>query len=139
MNHLYKIGTLFLVGAGLYWLIECMWRHTWANPIMAVIGGLCFVLVGTINETFSWEMPLWVQTVLATIIVLTIEFDSGVILNLWIGLHIWDYSNVWGNLYGQICPQFAIAWFGLSVVGIVLDDVLRWKLFGEERPHYRII
>lgn len=48
------------------------------------------------------------------------------------------YSNLPGNFMGQICPQFTAAWVLLSVVAVVLDDWLRYWLFGEERPHYKI-
>lgn len=139
MKQYRKIVTLFAFGAVLYYTIECLWRSTWTNPVMTIIGGLCFILMGEINERYTWETPLWMQAGLATIAILVIEFDMGVILNLWIGLNIWDYSHLWGNIYGQICPQFALAWFFLSIVGIMLDDWLRHWWFGEERPRYKII
>ena len=43
-----------------------------------------------------------------------------------------------GNFLGQICPQFTLAWLALSLVGIVLDDYLRYWLFREEKPHYHL-
>ena len=41
------------------------------------------------------------------------------------------------NLLGQICLPFAVAWLALAAVAIVLDDYLRYWLFGEEKPRYR--
>ena len=38
---------------------------------------------------------------------------------------------------GQICPQFTLLWVVIVVVAIVLDDVIRWRFFGEEKPRYR--
>lgn len=66
------------------------------------------------------------------------EFVAGLILNVWLGLGIWDYSDMPGNILGQICPQFSFAWLGLSLVAIVLDDWLRYWLFREDKPHYTI-
>lgn len=43
------------------------------------------------------------------------------------------------NLYGQICLENSVYWYFLSGVGIVLDDFIRWKFFGEDKPHYRWI
>ena len=40
---------------------------------------------------------------------------------------------------GQICPQFSFLWLWISLAGIVLDDWLRYWLFGEERPRYRLV
>ena len=35
-------------------------------------------------------------------------------------------------------PQFTLLWVGIAAVAVVLDDVIRWRFFGEERPHYRL-
>ena len=43
-----------------------------------------------------------------------------------------------GNLLGQICPQFALLWVALSALAIVLDDIIRWRFFGEDKPHYSL-
>ncbi|MDD3224526.1 MAG: hypothetical protein PHX70_07465 [Clostridium sp.] len=47
---------------------------------------------------------------------------------------IWNYSDTWGNLYGQICIPYAILWFFLVPLSIYIDDYLRYKLFGEKKP-----
>ena len=104
---------------------------------MAVCGGLCFIICGVINER-SRCMPLVLQQLIAATGITVIEFIFGLILNVWLGLNMWDYSNIPGNILGQICPQFMVLWFFLSVAGIFLDDVIRWKFFGEEKPHYHL-
>ncbi|WP_353851693.1 hypothetical protein [Clostridium sp.] len=63
-----------------------------------------------------------------------IEFTSGIILNVWLKLNIWDYSNTWGNLYGQICIPYAIIWFFLVPLAVFGDDYLRYKIFGQKKP-----
>lgn len=55
------------------------------------------------------------------------------------GWGIWDYSDKPLNLYGVICLENSVYWYFLSGVAIVLDDFIRWKYFGEEKPHYRWI
>ena len=67
------------------------------------------------------------------------ELAAGLLLNVWLGLGIWDYSRMPGNLWGQVCPQFAALWVPLSAAAIVLDDWLRHWLWGEERPRYKLI
>lgn len=128
---------LVLIGIGglLYVLIEILFRGH-SHWTMFCVGGLCFWLIGLINEIIPWEMPLWKQCVLGAAIVTVVEFISGCIINLWLGWDIWDYSDMPFNLLGQICLPFSIAWIGLSVVAIVIDDYLRYWLFGEEKPHY---
>jgi uncharacterized membrane protein len=104
-----------------------------------MLGGICFVLIGLINEFYDWNMPLWKQMLIACLVVTVAEFVAGVILNIWLGLDIWDYSNLTFNLLGQISLQYSILWFFLSLPAIVLDDWLRYWLFEEERPHYKFI
>ncbi len=103
---------------------------------MFVLGGLAFLLVGGINEYLSWNTPIWLQCLIGTGIILLLEFVFGCVLNLWLELHVWDYSNIPFNLFGQICLPFALAWYFLTAFAIVADDYLRYWLFGEEKPHY---
>ena len=129
---------LFAIGGVIYYLLELLWRGHSAWQ-MILIGGLCFIFIGLINEVFPWTMPLWLQSIIATGIVTTIELVSGLILNVWLGLRIWDYSNLPFNLYGQVCLYFSLLWLVLSPVAIVLDDWLRYWMFGEKKPKYRLI
>ena len=134
---------LFIIGGSLYVLIEIIWRaimgSTPTHWAMFFVGGLIFIILGGINEWIPWELSLLKQCGIGTIVVLLVEFLSGCVLNLWLDLHIWDYSDKFLNIMGQICPQFAIAWFILAGVGILLDDHLRYWLFGEEKPEYVLI
>lgn len=136
-HHACKAAVLFLCGAIGYAGIEIIWRgHT--HWTMAVLGGILFLLIGGLNNWLPWEMPLWMQCVCGAIIVTCAEFIVGLILNVWLGLGIWDYSGMWSNILGQICLQYSIAWIGLSLIAIILDDWLRWLLFNEDRPHYQL-
>ncbi len=129
---------LFAIGGVIYYCIELLWRGHSAWQ-MIVVGGLCFVGIGLINEVYPWTMPLWLQSIIATGIVTAVEFVSGLILNVWLGLKIWDYSNLPFNLYGQVCLYFSLAWLVLSPIAIVLDDWLRYWMFEEDKPKYRLI
>ena len=95
------------------------------------------LLSGLINEILSMDTPIWLQAIIGSCIVTTGEFISGCILNLWLGLGIWDYSNMPFNLLGQICLPFSLLWVILSACAIVIDDYERYWFFGEEKPYYR--
>ena len=105
---------------------------------MGILGGICFILVGLINEYLSRQTPLWIQAVFGSAIITCFEFMAGCILNLWLGLDVWDYSQMPFNLLGQICLGFSMAWIGLSVLAIILDDYLRYWIFKEEKPRYKL-
>lgn len=135
MQILRKHVALASAGGVLYVLLELAWRSQ-SHWTMFVLGGLCFVCLGLINEAMTWDMPLWKQTLMGTGIITAAEFLTGCIVNLWLGWAVWDYSGLPGNFLGQICLQYIILWVPVSLVGIVLDDWLRFWWFGEERPHY---
>ena len=117
-----------------YGLIEILWRG-YTHPSMVIVGGSCGLLIGLLNER-NKEMNLLLQMVEGMVIVTVLEFVSGIILNLCLGLNVWDYSNMRFNLLGQVCPQFCIAWFFLSYFVIRIDDLLRKTITSEDRNHY---
>jgi uncharacterized membrane protein len=131
-----KYLTLFLVGGAFYYALEVLFRG-YSFLAMAGCGGLCFIICGVLNEKDRC-MPLVLQMAIAAFGITAIEFVFGLVLNVWLDLGMWDYSNMPGNILGQICPQFMVLWFFLSAVGIILNDVIRWRFFGEEKPHYHL-
>lgn len=136
MKALCKNLFLFIMGGILYYLIEIIWRG-YSHFSMFFVGGLCFVLIGKINEYISWETPVYIQSILGSIIITTIEFISGCILNIWLRLGVWDYSNIPFNLFGQICLPFSVLWIFVSFIAIFIDDYIRYIFFGEEKPRYK--
>lgn len=128
---------LFFIGGLIYYLIEILWRG-YSHISMVFCGGLCFVLIGIVNELIPWDIKLWKQMLIGSVIVTVVEFFTGCVVNLWMGLKVWDYSDLPFNILGQICLPFCIAWFFLSLVAIVIDDYLRYWLFKEEKPNYSI-
>ena len=135
MKRYHKEIILWLIGGLLYMGIELMWRG-YSHWTMFVLGGICFVLLGRINEVIPWDMPLWMQVLIGTAIITGLEFITGCIVNLWLGWNVWDYSNVPFNVIGQICLPYILLWIQISLAGIVSDDYLRHWLFKEEKPHY---
>ena len=70
-------------------------------------------------------------------IITTLEFITGVIVNLILNLNVWDYSLEPYNLLGQVCLAYSNLWFLLSFLCIVLDDFIRSFVFGEPKTVYR--
>lgn len=128
--------TLISVGGLLYLLIEVLFRGA-THWTMFVVGGLCFWMIGLINEIIPWEMSFWKQCLIGALIVTAIEFVSGCIINLWLGWNVWDYSEMPLNIMGQVCLPFSIAWVFVSACAIILDDYLRYWLYEEEKPKYK--
>ena len=135
---LYVFEYLFLLilGGVIYYGIEVLWRG-YSHIAMFFVGGMCFILIGLINEVIDWNMVFWKQMVIGDLCVLTLEFAFGVIFNIILKQNIWDYSNLPFNLFGQICLPFAILWLPIVAIAIVLDDWVKFLFFHGKKPQYR--
>lgn len=136
MKQFFKYEFLFLIGGIIYYLMELVWRGH-SHWTMIVVGGICFILCGILNEVFSWDMLIWKQMLICSVSITIVEFISGYILNILLRLNVWDYNDMPFNILGQICLPFTVLWFWISIIAIIFDDCLRHLFFGEERPRYR--
>ena len=125
------------IGGLIYVLLELIWRG-YSHWTMFLLGGTCFVLLGLINEILDWDTPLTLQMLTGCTVITILEFITGCIVNLWLGWNVWDYSDLKFNILGQISLFSSIGWYFISLVGITLDDWLRYRLFGEKKPHYKL-
>ena len=126
-NYLIKELILLIIFGITYCGIEILYRGR-THISMLVVGGLCAVLIGMINE-ITPKMNIILQMFIGAVIVTIIEFFSGYIINIILGLNVWDYSNLMFNYKGQISLIFTVIWFFLSAPVIYLDDKLRKILF----------
>lgn len=134
---MFKYLYLFWFGGSFYITLETIWRG-YSHWTMGVLAGIIFIIIGLLNKIWGWETDLIKQVSIGAIIATIFEFFAGCILNLWLELNIWDYSNMPGNILGQICPQFFLLWIAISLLAIILDDVIRWRFYNEEKPRYYI-
>ena len=119
-----KAAALFLTGGTAYALLETAWRgHT--HWTMFVLGGFLFLILGELNDgLLEWDTPLILQGIIGSALVTGAELATGMILNVWLGLGVWDYSGMPLNYKGQICLPFSILWIFVSIAAVVLDDWL---------------
>ena len=135
---------LWTWGGTVYYLLEVAYKSLTNHPeriswtMLAVAFILC-IPVERCGAELPWGCPLWLQALCCAALVTAVELVAGLVLNVWLGLGIWDYSHLWGNLWGQICLQFAALWWGLCLVFIPVFDWIRWTVEGGERPHYTIV
>lgn len=132
---------LWFWGGAVYFLLEVAYKTATGKPemiswTMLVLAILLTIAVERCGEQLPWAVPLWLQALACAALVTAVELAAGLILNIWLGLGVWDYSDLPGNFMGQICPQFAAIWFGLCLVFIPAFDWMRWSVEGGERPKY---
>lgn len=108
----------------------------WTSIWMLFVGGLCGIVCGLINERKLAKLPMFVQCIIGGVSILTIEFIAGVILNLWFHLSVWDYSDEFANLLGQICLKNGLLFtFVLCPFAFWVDDMIRFFLFNEGKKY----
>lgn len=135
---------LWTWGGTQYFLLEVVYktatgspeRISWTMLVLAVI--LC-IPVERCGYQLPWGTPLWLQALACAVLVTVVEFIAGCILNLWLGLDIWDYSSIPFNIIGQVCLPFSLVWWVLCLVFIPVFDFLRYAVVGGERPWYVLI
>lgn len=137
-KRLLRLPVLAGIGGFLYVLIELAVRGR-SHWSMFVLGGLCFVCIGALNERCPRNLGLVWQMLLGGAIVTVLELGTGLVVNVWLGWEVWDYSRMPLNLWGQVCLPYSLLWTVLSLGAVFLDDWLRWKLFGEPEPRYRLL
>lgn len=138
IKSLIKYAVLFFFGGLVYYLIEILWRG-YSHWTMIILGGLCFVAVGLINNILPWNMVIELQALIGAVLITSLEFVVGLIVNVNLGWDIWDYSNVPFNFLGQICLPFSLLWYMLSIIVIFTDDYIRHIFFNEKKPVYKSI
>lgn len=122
-------------GGSTYCSLEVIFRGR-SHWSMVVLAFILFLLIGSLNNLFPWEMSLAKQGIIGACMVTVLEFITGCIVNIWLGWNVWDYSNMPLNILGQVCLPFSLLWILLSIVCIIVDDYLRYLMFNEQMPHY---
>lgn len=133
LDLLFEYGILmrFIIGAGIYVLIEIMYDNT-SHRSMALLGGFAFVFCGFLDEWYVMpDVAFWA---LISLIITVLEYLVGKIVNE--DYKIWDYRKIglrikgrWIplNLEGQICVPFSLIWFfPIAPFLMWLDNILRF-------------
>lgn len=127
MNVWKRLVLGYLGGMG-YVSLELLWRG-WSHGSMFLVGGVCFLLIG---GTERLELPLFARGVVCAMLVTAVELVCGMIVNLGLGMGVWDYGGLPYNLLGQICLPYFFLWILVSWGAILADRGLRSGLFGED-------
>lgn len=138
MRKLKECTGLWLLGGTLYYSIEMLFRG-FSHWSMFLLGGICMTFFGQQGMWTGWDDPLWLQVVRCTLFVTAGEFITGIIVNKWWKLNVWDYSDQPFQLFGQICLAFIILFSGLCVIGIYLAAYFLYFIYGEKKPHIHVL
>lgn len=116
-----ELLSVFLIGAGLYGILELLWRG-YSHWTMLICGGACFTLMYLLSAS---SLPLWAKCLISAAAISLIEFAVGYLVNITLGWHIWDYSDRPLNIMGQVCPMYSFFWLLLSYPAMHICSFLR--------------
>lgn len=115
----------FGLGAFIYGAIEVIVRG-YTHWTMALTGGAVMALFMLINR--SRDVNILLRCLLGALVITSLEFAVGAVVNLGLGWDVWDYSEKPFNIMGQICPLFTLGWFALSLPGFMLCTAVEKRL-----------
>lgn len=136
MGTFLTLAFLFFIGSIFGWFLELFFRRffsasnperKWINPgfctgpYIPLYGfGLCILyLLASIdkyditgNNIIDKALLFIAMAVCTTVI----EYIAGIICIKFMKVRLWDYSDMWGNINGIICPLFSVAWAVLGAI-----------------------
>ncbi|MBE6709437.1 MAG: hypothetical protein E7578_09395 [Ruminococcaceae bacterium] len=127
MKKFIEFSFVFLFGGVLYCLMEILWRG-FTHWTMGIAGAVCFTAIHLLRK-YCPEVPLWIRCAAGAVFICSIEFTTGFFVNIILEWNVWDYSDKWFNLYGQICPLYALLWFLICIPGNSISKFLESTFF----------
>lgn len=137
MSQIQAYIMMFLTGGFLYCGLEILFRG-YSHISMLLAGGTCFLLVGAVQHLLGSSASLLSQMLFCGIMITTVEFIFGMVVNRQMQLNVWDYSGQQYNFLGQICLLYTNLWILLSCPMIILHDFMEYVLLDTGFPSYRI-
>ena len=132
MRKMAEFAVIFVFGGLCYGVIEILNRG-YTHITMGILGGMAMCVIHMLNTERRKGMNLWIIMLVSSFFITSVEFIAGEYLNVYLGMNIWSYKDLPFNVDGQICLLFVGIWFILSFVGLVSDDFIRYKIFGEPK------
>ena len=122
-----KFTVLLVLGGAVYSLIELIWRGR-THPSMALAGGLCLYGLYAVRAKFT-RLGTVASAAVGCAVITAVEFIFGCVCNVMLKLKVWDYSNLFCNLLGQICLVYTFLWFLLCFPAFGLCRLCKKHIF----------
>lgn len=130
MNVALVLAFLFYIGSSFGWFLELFYRRMitkkWINPgfltgpYLPIYGiGLCMLFLLSLVDVSFIQNPVlqnFVIVIFLGVILTLIEYIAGVIFIKGMKVKLWDYSGMWGNIDGIICPLYTFFWCVLGAI-----------------------
>ncbi|SDB14719.1 Putative ABC-transporter type IV [Ruminococcaceae bacterium FB2012] len=125
---LLELFAVFCTGAVGYGTVEVIERG-FSHITMALLGGMSMIVIHLLNDDRRRGGSVIVLLGISTAFITSCELLAGEILNVYMEMHIWNYSGQPLNFDGVICPRYTGCWLLLSAFAMIVDDLMRRKIF----------
>lgn len=133
MNYVFLILFLFYIGSIFGWILELFFRRIiskekkWMNPGFLVgpylplygFGLTILFLLACMESFIPIENEITKKLILFLIMAImmtVLEYIAGLIFIKRMKVKLWDYSDIWGNIQGIICPLYSLFWAILGAI-----------------------
>ncbi|MDQ5983393.1 MAG: hypothetical protein RUMPE_00404 [Eubacteriales bacterium SKADARSKE-1] len=126
MKKLLQDFSIFTFSGALYTSMEIIFRGR-SHFSMFLAGGICFLILFKLyKKNLQLSMPE--KCIISAIVITSIEFIVGSVVNLWLNLNVWDYSCISGNALGQVCILYSVLWGFLGIpISYFSDKISSWQ------------
>ncbi len=125
---IYNDCIMWITGGIVYYFSEILCRG-YSHFSMLICGGFCFLFVGKIgNKIMLSEKNIIISVLkimaIGALIITTLEYITGMIVNVKFGLKVWDYSDMEDNVNGQICLLYSFFWALISLICVCIYNIM---------------
>ena len=133
MKKIFSIkNLLLLLGGGVgYYLIEVIYRG-FSHWTMGICGGICLLGIYYINKKFAL-FSYGTRAFMGALLITLVEFITGYIVNIKLGLNVWSYSHIPLNLLGQISLLFSCIWYFMSLGACLSISFIERKIMQKRK------
>jgi len=145
IEYISEFLVVFSVGSGAGWWIEFIYRGFvrkgnlvnpgfLSGPYLPIYGFGAFFLYVLGTQPLTLVLQILIFTLAATVM----ELLTGLFFVRFFNIRLWDYSERWGNVKGQICPLFTLYWMIAGFAGLiwVVPLLVRAVAFMNSHIHY---
>ena len=114
-------GYVFMISCGVIFgaFLELLY-HERVIFAASIIMGIYFAIIHKINRALTDE-PIYTRALLSTFAITAVELALGIVTNRVMHLHLWDFSDSYFHVLGQICPRESIIRFMIAFPVIYLS------------------
>jgi len=111
-----------------------------AGPICPIYGFGALLILELDKFIKSGSLPFYMGIASAVVFTTALEYITGYIMEKFLNIKAWDYSNEVLNLHGRICLKFSLFWGMLAYVQLtVLHPVLSMCVNAASQPIKQVI